>query len=173
MDKRKNRLTKAEILALDPMDNVEDSGLRFEWIRFIDEYLVDTNGARAYKAVYEIKNHKIKSSTASVNASKLLKKANIRSEIRNRMKAQQITKPSIQAGLKRITDLFDQNPNPYTGAVANKAYETLAKLGGFVQPEASGNNFFIGNVAVFQPVVDKIEDKKMFEIIEGTGRLIE
>ena len=169
----KTRPTRAEILELGIMSKIEDQGLRFAWIRFIDEYLLDLNPTRAYKAVYDKPEKKLSGKVAGTLGSKLLKKVGVRAEIRARLKAQTITKPSIQAGLLKITQLFDENPNPYTGAVANKAYETLAKIGGFVQPEATVNNFFNGNVAVFQPVVDKKDNEEMLKIIEGTGRLIE
>lgn len=46
--------------------------------QFIDEYIIDLNGTRAYKAVY--KNCK-KDETARANASRLLTKANIKAYI--------------------------------------------------------------------------------------------
>nr|DAI48042.1 MAG TPA: Terminase small subunit [Caudoviricetes sp.] len=50
---------------------------------FCDEYLIDLNGARAYKKIYKnIKND----ATARANASRTLTKANIKAYIAERMK---------------------------------------------------------------------------------------
>lgn len=50
---------------------------------FCDEYLIDLNGARAYKKIYKnIKND----ATARANASRMLTKANIKAYIAERMK---------------------------------------------------------------------------------------
>lgn len=50
---------------------------------FCDEYLIDLNGARAYKKIYKnIKND----ATARANASRMLTKANIKVYIAERMK---------------------------------------------------------------------------------------
>ena len=51
--------------------------------RFCDEYLIDCNGARAYKAVYgEAKNNK----SLAVKAEKLLRNADIKEYIAERLK---------------------------------------------------------------------------------------
>lgn len=53
-------------------------GLTEKQKRFCEEYLIDLNATRAYKAVY--KNCK-KESVAAVNGSKLLRKANVKAYI--------------------------------------------------------------------------------------------
>ena len=61
-------------------------------IAFVEEYLIDMNATRAYKAVY--KNVK-SDNAAKVNGSKLLTKANVEAYLHKRMdersKATQIT----------------------------------------------------------------------------------
>lgn len=54
--------------------------------RFADEYLIDLNGTRAYKAAYPTVK---KDDAAAVNASRLLRKANIAAYIAKRQQAQQ------------------------------------------------------------------------------------
>lgn len=51
--------------------------------RFCEEYLIDCNGARAYRAVY---GESSTSGSLAVKASQLLKKPNIQEYIQNRMK---------------------------------------------------------------------------------------
>lgn len=54
--------------------------------RFCDEYLIDLNGTRAYRAVYSnVKND----DTARANASRLLANANVKEYIEKRMKARE------------------------------------------------------------------------------------
>ena len=50
--------------------------------RFVDEYLIDLNGSRAYRAAYLSCK---KEETARVNASRLLTKANVKDYIATRM----------------------------------------------------------------------------------------
>lgn len=54
--------------------------------RFADEYLIDLNGTRAYKAAYPSVK---KDNTAAVNANRLLRKTNIAAYIAKRQQAQQ------------------------------------------------------------------------------------
>lgn len=53
---------------------------------FCDEYLIDLNATRAYKAVYKVE----KDSTARTNGSKLLAKAHIRAYIDERLKEKEV-----------------------------------------------------------------------------------
>lgn len=82
---------------------------------FVDEYLIDRNGTRAYKAAYKTCK---KDETARVNASRLLTKANIQDAVESALAAQQertqITADKVLKELARIgfSDLrkaFDEN----------------------------------------------------------------
>lgn len=80
---------------------------------FVNEYLVDLNATKAYKAAYASCK---KDETARVNASKLLTKANIRSYIDERMKDREkrteITQDKVlrefaKIGFANITDYLE------------------------------------------------------------------
>lgn len=81
--------------------------------RFADEYLIDLNATRAYKAVYtRVKND----STAAVNASKLLRNTNVSAYIEKRMaerskrtevKQDDVVKELAKIGFAQITDYVE------------------------------------------------------------------
>lgn len=78
--------------------------------RFADEYLIDLNATRAYRAVYtRVKND----STAAVNASKLLRNTNVSAYIEKRMaerskrtevKQDDVINELAKIGFAQITD---------------------------------------------------------------------
>ena len=78
--------------------------------RFANEYIIDLNATRAYKATYP----KVKSdSTASVNASKLLRNAKVKAYIEELMKERakrteisqdDVIKELCKIGFSKITD---------------------------------------------------------------------
>ena len=81
----------------------EKEGLKFEHRRFCEEYVIDFNGSRAYKAAYASCK---KDSTARANASRLLTKANISAYIeeiqKNLVKLSGVTKLRNILALKDI-----------------------------------------------------------------------
>jgi hypothetical protein len=156
------RTTKAVLV----LKNLKDEGLRYEWIRFIDEYLMDFNGTRAYKVVFD---EKMKSSVACSCASKLLRNNNVRTEIQSRMAAQRVTRSAI---IEKLWNIGCKKSEQTINA-AQKALETLAKVHGMIKPEIQTNNFFEGNVAIFQPIVDPKRDKEFQKVIEAKGKVIE
>lgn len=72
--------------------------------RFCDEYIIDMNGVRAYKAAYpNVKRY----SAAAVNASQLLKKTNIRAYIDKRLQELQNERTaSAQEVLEYLTSVL-------------------------------------------------------------------
>lgn len=71
--------------------------------RFVDEYLIDLNATRAYKAAYpRVKNDE----TASVNGSRMLRNAKVEKYINERMKAREkrteITQDRVLKELAKI-----------------------------------------------------------------------
>ncbi|WP_147536087.1 terminase small subunit [Bacillus marasmi] len=71
--------------------------------RFVDEYLIDLNATRAYKAAYpRVKNDE----TASVNGSRMLRNAKVEKYINERMKAREkrteITQDKVLKELAKI-----------------------------------------------------------------------
>jgi phage terminase small subunit len=79
-------------------------GLTDKQAIFCEEYLIDLNGTRAYKAAYKVKNEK----TASVNAARLLANAKISSHITalktERSKRTEITADYVLSGLKEVAE---------------------------------------------------------------------
>lgn len=82
--------------------------------RFVDEYLIDLNGTRAYRAVYPDSTY----GNARSEASRLLAKPNIRAEIRAARADQQrrtlitadrVLKELARVAFSDILDLFDEN----------------------------------------------------------------
>ncbi len=104
--------------------------------RFANEYIIDLNATRAYKATYP----KVKSdSTASVNASKLLRNAKVKAYIEELMKERakrteisqdDVIKELCKIGFSKITDFVviengvvrvkstDEMPEEKIGAIA-------------------------------------------------------
>lgn len=81
---------------------------------FVDEYLKDRNGARAYKAAYKTCK---KDETARVNACRLLTKANIERAVANgleeihkeaRIEATDIRRELARIGFSDIRKIFDE-----------------------------------------------------------------
>lgn len=72
--------------------------------RFCDEYIIDMNGVRAYKAAYpNVKRY----SAAAVNASQLLKKTNVRAYIDKRLQELQNERTaSAQEVLEYLTSVL-------------------------------------------------------------------
>jgi phage terminase small subunit len=108
---------------------------------FIYEYMIDYNGTRAYKKVYNIGDDR--DETARVNASKLLSTPNIKAILEEkkaeRTKNLGITAEFVLNGLKTnaikcsaAEEIFDKNGNS-TGKYkidssgSNKAFELLGK----------------------------------------------
>lgn len=143
-----------------------DEGLRFEWIRFIDEYMRDFNGTRAYMEVFKVKSDPV----AGAASSRLLNNPHVRNEICCRLNSQKVTEAVI---IDSLWDIATRYRGAKTIGAAVKSLELLARVRGMIKPETQVNNFFEGNVAVFQPIVDKEESKEMQNIIEVQGRLVE
>ncbi len=87
---------------------------------FCDEYLIDLNATRAYKAAY--KNVK-KDETAAVNGSRLLRNANVKRYIQDKMKAREkrteITQDKV---LKELAKIGFANAADYA-RVVEREYE--------------------------------------------------
>lgn len=87
--------------------------------RFINEYIKDLNGTRAYRKVYQCKNDE----TAAVNASKLLSnpkaKEYLEMKLKDREKRLEITQDKVlkelaKIGFANITNFTDVVDIPYT-----------------------------------------------------------
>jgi len=77
--------------------------------RFVDEYLVDLNATRAYKAAYSSCR---KDEAASVNASKLLRNAKVDAYVQQRMKQREKrTEITADKVLQRWWDIATADPN--------------------------------------------------------------
>jgi len=112
-------------------------GLSFRQLRFIDEYLIDLNGAQAaIRAGYSPK-------AAKEQASRLLTNANVQTVLGERQQARaervEVTQDLVlQKILQTIAVAMGEVPAPtgevvWEGAVANRALELLGKhLGMFV-----------------------------------------
>ncbi len=102
--------------------------------RFVDEYLIDLNGTRAYKEVY--KSCK-KDETARANASRLLTNANVQSYLNNRQKEIQkrteITQDRVLQEYAKLA-FFDPrklfNDDGTTKEISQLDDETAAALSG-------------------------------------------
>lgn len=139
-------------------------GLRFEYIRFIDEYMKDFNQTRAYMEVF-----KTNRGTASNRGAELMKYEPVKAEIKARIEAQQVTDSFVVDGLREIATSYRGHK---TIGSAVRSYEILAKIRGMIKPD-NQTNFFETNIAIFNPVVDIKGKKDLDEIIEAKGRLIE
>lgn len=86
-----------------------DKGLTEKQKKFVDEYLIDLNATRAYKAAYSSCK---KDETANVNASRLLRNAKveayIQQRIKDREKRTEITQDMV---LQRWWDIATADPN--------------------------------------------------------------
>lgn len=106
---------------------MDDKPLTHNQQRFVDEYLVDRNGTRAYKAAYpKIK----KDATARVNASKLLTKTNIRKKIDEALVKQQertqINQDFVLNGIVKNIK-WCEDPENYQSKSALKGYELIGR----------------------------------------------
>jgi phage terminase small subunit len=103
---------------------------------FCDEYLIDTNGTRAYKTAYNTGN----TNTAKVNASKLLTNTNIKEYIDKRMNEKTSARIANQDEvLEYFTDIMRKSMELISGCEVSpevkdglKAAENLAKRYGIL-----------------------------------------
>lgn len=94
--------------------------------RFADEYLVDLNGTRAYKAAYpSVKRDE----TARANASRLLTNANVQSYIQERMKdRQERTQIDQDRVLREVSEIaFDRESEKITTKDRLRALQLLGR----------------------------------------------
>jgi len=97
---------------------------------FVKEYLIDFNGARAYKEIYP----NVKDSTARTNASKLLTNTNIQDYIKSKQKKTsdklEITKEQI---LQMVFDIAKSKGERTNDRL--KAFEIVNKMLGLNEAE--------------------------------------
>jgi len=97
---------------------------------FVKEYLIDFNGARAYKEIYP----NVKDSTARTNASKLLTNTNIQDYIKSKQKKTsdklEITKEQI---LQMVFDIAKSKGERTNDRL--KAFEIVNKMLGLKEAE--------------------------------------
>jgi len=147
--------------------NIETSGLKLSWVRFLNEYIKNGgNGKNAYKAVFpDVKNDNV----ASVQASILLKNPNVRAELNNKLEAQMVTEESVtnMALWYAKAGMIDKN---YSNS-GMRAVEMLGKMKGMLvdtkKIEFNGNN-----PAIFTPLMTKDDAEKIDEATK-TSRIIE
>ena len=146
--------------------DVNEAGLRLPWITFIDEYIANGgNGEAAYKIAYP----DVSDRTARANASRLLTKASVKEELRNKLDVQRCTDEWIKNKLMGLVELH------YSGKgaiVSEKALETLAKIKGMLID--TKNIAFTGqNPAQFLSAYSKEEKQKMDEDSKKLSRIVE
>lgn len=116
---------------------------------FCDEYLIDLNATRAYKAAYT--NVK-KDETAAVNGSRLLRNAKVETYINGKMKEREkrteITQDKV---LKELAKIGFANMTDFARIVEESYMEPIL--------DASGNK--TGDKEVFYKKVDIIETKEI------------
>jgi len=106
---------------------MEDKPLTRNQQRFVDEYLVDRNGARAYKAAYP----NVKKYMAASNcASKLLKKTYIQKKVDEglveQQKRTQIDQDFVLNGIVKNIK-WCEDPENYQSKSALKGYELIGR----------------------------------------------
>jgi hypothetical protein len=147
--------------------DIQGAALPLGWQTFIDEYFNNGfNGTQAYMVAYP----NAKKTTASVNSVGLLAKANIQEQIQYRLNAQGVTDDAI------VAELWDCGKT-YRGAdtigAAVQALTTLAKIKGLIKEGERSDKFFQTNYLVYAPMVKPENIKKVQDVIEGAGRIIE
>ena len=133
--------------------------------RFIDEYLIDHNGARAaVRAGYSPK-------CAKEQASRLLTYAHVQAELKEKrsdMEIQlEITRESIIEGLQEAFELAkgSNNPGGMTGA-----YREIAKMCGYYEPEKK--QIEINQAGkLTQQYLENLSNEELLEKIGGIEKL--
>lgn len=138
------------------------------WVKFLDEYLSNGfNGTQAYLATYPDTKYKV----ANVEATKLLAKPSIQDQVRYRLDSQGITDEYALSATK-----FYIEKGMTEKEWAKSGSETLGNLlrvRGMIKEGERGDKFFQTNYLVYAPMVKPENIKKVQDVIEGAGRIIE
>lgn len=141
--------------------DIENSGLRLAWVKFIDEYMANGgNATQAYLKAYPESSEK----AARAHAPRLVAIGSIREEINNRFETQRVTDDFIIAGLADIAVSFR---TAKTIMAAVKALEVLARIKGMLT-DTKKVAFTAENPCIFPSLV-KPENFKKFEEEEKLG----
>jgi hypothetical protein len=144
-----------------------EKGLRFEWIKFIEEYLKNgRNGQEAYKVAYpNVKDDNV----AKAAASRLLTNVNVKNEISYRLTAQTVTDDFIYDG---FIYLYNKHRDGKMSAVAQRSLEALGKMKGLMI-DNKRVAFSGDNPANFPQLVAKENADKFKAEVDSGNRIAE
>lgn len=153
--------TLAELEGLD-----EGKGLRLAWLNFIDAYIANGgNGTKAYQVAYSGTSDDV----AGAAAARLLRNVRIRTELNNKLGAQEVTEEFIVDGLKTIAVKYR---GAKTIMAAVRSYEILSKIKGMLV-DTKKIAFTGENPAVFLPAYSEKEKENFDKIKKNKQRIVE
>lgn len=166
MKKGRGRVIKSTAQREEETPNVETSGLKLAWIKFLNEYIKNGgNGLQAYKVAYP----GVTDNTAKVQASVLLTNPNVRIELNNKLEAQRVTEDSV-TNMALWYAQEGMNNKDYSNP-GMRAVEMLGKMKGMLI-DTKKIEINSENPAFFQALMSKEEAEKIDEATK-TSRIIE